>query len=357
MSFIVTVRRDQMKFCNTDLRRKVLVIAEIGNNHEGSLALAEELVGKAAEAGASAVKFQTFLTERYVSPASAERFARLRRFQLSFAHFEKLSRQARHAGLLFLSTPFDLESARFLAGIVDAIKIGSADNTFYALIEEAAISGKPAILSTGLADLTQIRAAETVIRHTWRDRGIPQDLALLHCVSSYPVPPPEANLLAIRTLQSEFDCVVGYSDHTVGIEAAVLAVAVGARIIEKHFTIDNNYSDFRDHKLSADPPTFARMVERIAMAAEMLGDGAIGMAECEKSEAALIRRSIAAARDLPAGTVISADDIMWVRPGTGLPPGRERDVVGCRLRTAMSAGDLFGPELLQGVSRAGAESP
>lgn len=336
-----------MKFGNLNLQREVMVIAEIGNNHEGDFALAEEVVGKAADAGASGVKFQTFITERYVSPRLAERFSRLQRFQLTFDQFEKLSRQARKSGLLFLSTPFDLESARFLAGIVDAMKIASADNTFYPLIEEVARSGKPTLVSTGLADLTEIRMAESVIRRTWRDQGIQQDLALLHCVSSYPVPPEEANLSAIRTLQREFNCIIGYSDHTIGTDAAVLAVAMGARIIEKHFTIDNNYSDFRDHKLSADPPTFARMVERIAAATAMMGDGVIGMADCEKPEAALVRRSIAAARDLPAGTVLNLDHIVWLRPGGGQPPGREHQVLGRRLRKSISAGDMILPELLE----------
>ena len=330
-----------MKIGAFDLDRDVLVVAEIGNNHEGNYGLAEDLIGKAAEAGAGAVKFQTYRTEHYISARDAERFARLKGFELTYDQFERLSRRARDAGLLFLSTPFDVESARFLGGIADGLKIASADNTFYPLLETVARTGKPIIISTGLASPEELRKAAELVEGTWHSLGIDQDLALLHCIAAYPAPTEQANLAAIQTLRESFQRTVGYSDHTIGIEAAALAVALGARIVEKHFTVDNNYSDFRDHQLSADPPTLKRLIERVREAEAMLGSGAIGVQECERAGAKAMRRSIAAARDLDAGTVLGADDLTWVRPGGKLPPGREELVVGRRLARRIAHGEAI----------------
>lgn len=330
---------------NTDT--DILVIAEIGNNHEGSYTLAEELIGKAKDAGVGAVKFQTFLAERYVSPRNKERFERLQKFQLTYEQFEQLAAITKKAGLLFISTPFDIESARFLGNIVDAIKIASADNTFYPLIEEIAQTGKPTLLSTGLAGLQEINLAKSLIEETWRKGDVYTDLAVLHCVSSYPVPANEANLAAINTLRAELNCTIGYSDHVVGNDAAVLAVAMGARIIEKHFTIDNNYSEFRDHQLSANPATLADLVKRIEDTRTMLGNGVVSMADCEAAEASAIRRSITAASDLKSGTTLNSDHITWVRPGDGLPPGQEHLVLGRTLNADLHLGDLITPDVLK----------
>ncbi len=333
-----------MKIGAFDLDRQVLVVAEIGNNHEGSYALAEELVGKAAEAGAAAVKFQTFRTDHVVDPRDEERFERMKRFELSEDEFARLGRHARGAGLLFISTPLDLGSARFLGEIADALKIASGDNTFYPLIEQAAESGKPLMVSTGLADLAQIRRVASVVEGIWRTLDAEQDLALLHCVSGYPVPADQANLAAIPLLRRELDCTIGYSDHTIGTEAAVMAVAMGARIIEKHFTIDNHYSDFRDHRISADPETMKRLVDKVRDAQAMLGDPERMVQACELDGVVGYRRSIAAARALEAGTVIDRDDITWLRPGDGLDPGREDLVLGKRLRRPLAQGEQISPD-------------
>ncbi len=331
----------------TSETHRVLVVAEIGNNHEGDVALAEDLIGRAADAGADAVKFQTFRTEHYVSPRDAERFARLKGFELTGEQFARLAEKARAAGLLFVSTPFDLDSARLLGRIADAIKIASGDNTFYPLIEEVAATRKPLMVSTGLAGLDEIRFAARLIQRVWRDAGVDQELAVLHCVSAYPTPPEEANLGAVAALSRALpEVVIGYSDHTIGTDAAVLAVAAGARVIEKHFTIDTQYSDFRDHQLSADPATFKTMVARIRETESLMGDGVIGTAPCEAPAETALRRSIAAARDLPAGHVVVPDDITWVRPGGGFAPGQERRVLGRRLRAAVARGDQVGPEVL-----------
>ncbi len=323
-----------------DTSQRVLVVAEIGNNHEGDPALAAELVRLAAASGADAVKFQTYRAESFVSATDRERFERLRRFQLDYAYFEELARLAHSMGLLFISTPLDLESARFLIGIVDALKIASGDNTFYPLLDVAARSDKPLIVSTGLADLDLVRRIVDFVRRARRAAGTDRGVAVLHCVSSYPVPPEQADLASIRTLLEELDGVtVGYSDHTIGIEAAVLSVAMGARIVEKHFTIDRQYSSFRDHQLSADPEVMAELVRRVRLAEQLIGVGGKRGQPSETDGFVALRRSIVAARDLSAGHALDSGDIIWVRPGGGLAPGEEHRIVGRRLIRDVRSGE------------------
>ncbi|MBM3571382.1 MAG: hypothetical protein FJX52_03330 [Alphaproteobacteria bacterium] len=338
-----------MKIGPFDSSRQVLIVAEIGNNHEGSFTAAEDMVGRAAEAGAQVVKFQTFKTELFVSPIQAERFQRMKRFELSQDQFAKLAVQARQAGLAFMSTPLDMDSADFLAGIVDAIKIASGDNTFYPLIERAAGSGKPIVLSTGLADVPQIDFAYALIRRIWAAARRDPGLALLHCVAAYPVPAHHANVAAVRALAQRYSCAVGYSDHTLGTQACGLAVAAGARIIEKHFTLNNNYSDFRDHQLSADPPTFKRLVEEIRQIEAMMGTGEKVLQMEETEAVASIRRSIATARDVKSGQMIRPDDIVWLRPGDGIPPGEEQRVLGRRAAADLPAGTILKTEHVRAI--------
>ena len=326
-----------MHVAGFDTDERVLVVAEIGNNHEGDVGIARELVAAAADAGADAVKFQTFRTEHYVSRLDAERFARLERFRLTFEEFEELAGLARERGLRFISTPFDLESAAFLGGIADAIKIASGDNDFEPLLMRAAQTRLPMIVSTGLAEIGGIRSTVELVRREWG--GADPGLAVLHCVSAYPVPAGEAHLRAISALAAELDCVVGYSDHTAGVDAAPLAVALGARVIEKHFTLDKQYSDFRDHQLSADPPDLAELVRRIRLAEVLLGVAEKQVQPSERDGVVALRRSIATVRDLPAGHVVAADDLTWIRPGGGLRPGEEALLLGRRLRHAVAAGE------------------
>ena len=316
-----------MKIGNYDTDEKVLIIAEIGNNHEGSYALAEEMIGLAAEAEVDAVKFQTIVPERLVTSRQTERIARFKRFQLTYQEFEKLADVAANEKVLFLSTPFDIDSAQFLNDLVPAFKIASGDNNFFPLMEVIAQTGKPTILSTGFMDIADVKKSVDFIRNIWNKNNFDQELALLHCVSTYPTPPEQANLLAIKELQNIVQ-TVGYSDHTLGIEAAVLSVALGARIIEKHFTIDKNYSDFLDHKLSANPQEMKELVETVRAASEYLRSDSKILQEGEKKAIESTRRSIVAMNDLSAGTKISMDDLDWVRPGGGLSPGEEEKIVG-----------------------------
>jgi len=332
-----------MKIGTFDTDRRVLVVAEIGNNHEGDFALAAAMVRRAAECGVGAVKFQTVRAEQLVRRSETARFDRLKRFELSERQFSELSAIAHEAGLLFLSTPLSLPAAAFLEPLVDAYKIASGDNDFFPLIEQVARTAKPVIVSTGVSDVSQIDVTVRCVRRQWEAAGIRGELGLLHCVSSYPTPPEQANLRSIPFLAERFGCTVGYSDHTLGVEAAVLSVAAGARIIEKHFTLDKQQSDFRDHQLSADPHEMTELVERVARAETLLGVADKQVQPCESASQTAIRRSIVAARDLPAGAAIAAADLKWIRPGDGLRPGNEGSLIGRKLKRDLREDDAISP--------------
>jgi sialic acid synthase SpsE len=334
-----------MQIAQHDLTKHVLIVAEIGNNHEGDFERAKEMIARAAEAGVDAVKFQTIVPEKLVSSREAPRLAQLRRFKFTYAQFAALAEVAERQNVLFLSTPFDADSVAFLDELVCAFKIASGDNDCFPLLEIIARTGKPVILSTGLLDDEGIRRAKNTIERTWSLRNIKSDLALLHCVSAYPVPAEDANLAAIKTL-AQFGCVVGYSDHTVGNRAAILSVALGARIIEKHFTLDHNLSDFRDHKLSADPREMADLVQEVRNAEVMLGSGAKQAMPSESANAASLRRAIMAAHPLSPGLILRAEHLTWLRPRIGFEPGRENELVGREVKVPIAEGDPILPEHL-----------
>jgi N,N'-diacetyllegionaminate synthase len=328
-----------MRISGFDLNERVLVIAEIGNNHEGDVEAAKEMVRAAARAGADAVKFQTFVAERFVRASDDQaRFDRLKKFELSPAAFAELAALARSEGLLFISTPLDLASVSILEPLVDAFKIASSDNTFFPLLTHVARTGKPMLVSTGLADIKLVREAVRFVQNEWSDAGVTGDLAVLHCVTSYPVEPAQANLRSIEALE-QVGVVVGYSDHTVGLDAAPVAVALGARIVEKHFTLDHDYSDFRDHKLSADPEELAELVRRVRQASALLGTQGKAVQAAEEPFVVTLRRSIVAAAPLEAGHRLEEADLMWTRPGGGLAPGEEHRVVGRRLVRDVAFGE------------------
>jgi N,N'-diacetyllegionaminate synthase len=324
---------------NHDTGKRVLLVAEIGNNHEGDFALAGELVRAAADCGADAVKFQTFRTRDFVSPRDRERFERMSRFELSWDQFERLAALAGNLGLVFLSTPLDIPSAEFLSRIVDGFKIASCDNNFYPLMERVAASGKPVIISGGMAGWNQIAGAKKFIEDAWWPRKLAPGLAVLHCVSAYPVPDNEANLAVIPRLVEMLDCTVGYSDHTLGIDACLAAVTLGARIIEKHFTLDKNQSSFRDHHLSVDPGEMRRMVRCARRIETLLGGAEKAVQPSEMVNQRLLRRAIVAAKDLRAGHRLSFEDLNWIRPAEGLAPGNEELLLGRTLVRGLSAGE------------------
>lgn len=320
-----------MRIGRFDTDERVLVIAEIGNNHEGDAAVARELVEYAADAGADAVKFQTFRTRALISPADEVRYARMQRFELPPETFAELADLAHERGLLFASTALDFDSVDVLVGIADAIKVASGDIDFFPLLERIAASGRPTILSTGQSDLEDVGRAVDVLG---------DGIGVLHCVTSYPAPITEVNLRAIGVLRERFPvATIGYSDHTDGLEAAPLAVACGARIVEKHFTMDKHRSDFRDHQLSATPEELGELVRRIRAAETLLGDSEKAVQPSEMSARTAVRRSIAAARSLPEGHALAAGDLTWTRPADALRPGEEHRLIGRPLRRAVERGD------------------
>jgi N-acetylneuraminate synthase/N,N'-diacetyllegionaminate synthase len=328
-----------MKIGSVELDREVLIVAEIGNNHEGNFTLAVELIGCAAEAGVQAVKFQTIVPERLVTADQEARLAALRRFKFSRAQFEELARYAHRSGVMFMSTPFDPACVEWLAPLVPAFKIASGDNDHVPLLRAVAGTGKPVVLSTGMAELEDIADARDILRDEWRRRGHSNPgLALLHCVVSYPTEPGDANLAAIEALATLGE-TVGYSDHTLGVEAAVAAVAMGARVVEKHFTLDKNQSDFRDHKLSADPADLAELVRRIRLVEAMRGVPEKTIVAAERPAITAVRRGAYATRNLPVGSALSHDDIAYLRPRLGLSPAEADRRIGTPLAKPARAGE------------------
>lgn len=318
---------------------KVLIIAEIGNNHEGNMDNAIRLVHEAAACGVDAVKFQTFKTEKFVSITDTARFERLKSFELTYSQFSQLSQLAHSLGMLFISTPLDLESAQFLDSIIDAYKIASGDNNFFHLLDEVTKTGKPVIISTGASDPELIFNAVSALEKGWEKYHKRSDLAILHCVSCYPAPENQVNLQIISYLADKYQYSIGYSDHTKGIEASVLAVACGARIIEKHFTLDNSFSSFRDHQLSADPKDMSELVRRIRSASVLIGSKDKKVQPCESELNIAIRRSIVAGIGMEMGHSIGFSDLMWIRPGDGLAPGNEYKLLGKRLKRSVKFGE------------------
>ncbi|MBI4635716.1 MAG: N-acetylneuraminate synthase [Candidatus Rokubacteria bacterium] len=327
----------------------VFVIAEAGVNHNGDVELATRLVDVAVEAGADAVKFQTFKADRLASPAAPKagyqlqstspgetQLDMLRRLELSVEAHRRLKAHAEGRGLLFLSTPFDPESADLLDGLgVPAFKIGSGEVTNLPFLEYVAGKGKPVILSTGMSSLAEVGDAVGAIRGAGNHR-----LVLLHCVSSYPADPGEANLRAMRALADAFRVPVGYSDHTPGVEVALAAVALGAVVVEKHFTLDRSLPG-PDHRASAEPRELQALIRGIRTVERALGDGVKAPAPSEMDNRVIVRRSLAAAVDLPPGTVLTRDMVRAVRPGTGIAPAFLGAVIGHHVRRALKSGELL----------------
>ncbi len=332
-----------MKIGKLDTADHVFVVAEIGNNHEGDFGRAKDMVQRAVDSGVDAVKFQTFKTEWFTSPTDPARIKRLKGFELTYDQFAELAELTKSLGAMFMSTPFELESARFLRTICDALKIASGDNDYWDLVRACAETELPLIVSSGMSTLEETRKLVGFLREV---RPKSTSFALLHCVSAYPAPPEQANLRAIPLLARELGCEVGYSDHTLGIETCTAAVALGARVIEKHFTLSHTLSDFRDHQLSADPAEMTELVKRIRRVEPLLGEGVKALQPGEVEVARAARRSAAASRDLKQGHVLTKEDLVFLRPGTGIRPGEEGSLLGKKLARDLAFGTLFSADVL-----------
>ena len=318
---------------------KVFIIAEAGVNHNGKLELAFQLVDKAKEAGVDAVKFQTFNPKKLVSKAAKmatyqknnigkEKTQRemLTELILSKESFQKLKKYCDKQEILFLSTPFDDESADFLDGLVPYFKIGSGEVTNLPFLRYIASKGKAIILSTGMSYLGEVeRAINEIISVNEK-----LELYLLHCTTNYPCPVNEVNLKAMLTLKESFKRSVGYSDHTKGIEVPIAAVAMGAWIIEKHFTLDNTMEG-PDHKASLEPNELKEMVLRIRNIEQALGDGIKKPNESEKKIMAVARKVLVANKDLKQGDILHGEDIEIKRAGKGITPYDLEKLTGRRL--------------------------
>ncbi|HER25598.1 MAG TPA: hypothetical protein ENI69_00655 [Rhodospirillales bacterium] len=323
-----------MKIGDNNLDTDVYIIAEAGGCHTGDPDTVYQLVEAAAATGANAVKFQSYIAERLVHPdaiplpiiGKTYRTQQdwFRRLELDRSVYEKIIELCKNLGIDFLTTPFDPETLDYFAPHMDAIKVASGDLTYCQLIDAAVATGKPVILSTGLASIEEIKVAA---------QRIPESqLILLHCVSVYPTPAELVNLTAIKTLQKEFpDTPIGFSDHSIGAEACIAAVALGARVIEKHFTLDSTQRP-GDHILSLEPDQMKSMVSQIRAVNKMAGDGNCQAGDAELQMREQMQRGVYYASDLAAGHVLKPEDFMIVRPRSDLQPVDVESLIGKSLQ-------------------------
>ncbi len=314
----------------------IYIIAEAGVNHNGSFDLACRLVDEAKAAGADCVKFQTFKTSALVAKGAAKAEYQkaatgdssqqdmLRQLELSYEEFRKLSEYCASVGIAFLSTPFDAESIAFLDTIdMPFWKIPSGEVTDLPYLLAIAKTGKPVVMSTGMCTLEEIDDAVKALK-----TGGAGEISLLHCNTEYPTPFEDVNLKAMLTIKENFGCRVGYSDHTKGIEVPIAAAALGADIIEKHFTLDRNMEG-PDHKASLEPEELALMVKGVRNIEKALGCGEKVVSPSERGNIAVARRSIVASRAIKAGETFTEENMTVKRPGTGISPMRWFEVIGC----------------------------
>ncbi len=325
------------------------IIAEAGVNHNGSLDIAKHLIDKALEAGADAVKFQSFKSEKVVTSTAPKaeyqllttnpnesQLDMIRPLELSVEAHRELQAYSKQQGILFISTPFDEESADLLEELkVPLFKIPSGEITNWNFLKYVARKGKPLIVSTGMSYLSEVEEALRVIRQV----GCEQ-LVLLHCVSNYPANPVEANLRAMHSMATALQVPVGYSDHTPGIEVALAAVALGACVIEKHFTLDKNLLG-PDHKASLDPQELQALVKGVRSVELALGNGLKQPTESETNTRAIARRSIAVTYDVVKGTVLQPEMLTALRPASGISPTQQDLVIGRKVTRSLKAGQII----------------
>lgn len=316
----------------------VLIIAEAGVNHNGDMRIARQLIDAAAEAGADLVKFQTFRADRLVTTsarkaayqmattaAEESQHEMIRRLELTDAMHDELIAHCHQRKIEFFSTAFDLESLDYLMGLgMPRIKVPSGEITNLPYLRKAGGFGKEVILSTGMSNLGEIEAAIDALEKAGTSR---ERIIVLHCNTEYPVPMPEVNLRAMRSIGEAFGVKVGFSDHTEGIEIAIAAVALGATVIEKHFTLDRSLPG-PDHRASIEPDELGRMIRSIRNVGAAMGDGVKRPSASEEKNRPVVRKSLVASRHIVKGAVFSGDNISAKRPGTGISPMRFDEVMG-----------------------------
>ncbi len=333
---------------------KVFIIAEAGVNHNGSLEICKKLIDISVKAGADAVKFQTFKAGKLVTAntdkaryqientgTSESQIEMLRRLELSPNAHKDLFAYCRQKNISFLSTPFDEESADMLDDLgMDIFKISSGEITNKPLIQYIASKKKPIILSTGMSYLGEVENAISWIDEIWNTLDKKPQLSILHCVSSYPARIEDVNLRAIKTMEMAFGLPVGYSDHTMGTEITMAAVAMGVKVIEKHFTLDRDMEG-PDHKASLEPEELEAMVTAIRNVERAMGDGIKKPTKSENDLKKTVRRSLVTAKEIKAGETISPNDILIKRPGTGIPAEFKDKVVGMKSGSDISVDSVI----------------
>lgn len=332
-------------------KERVLIIAEAGVNHNGEIEKAFQLVDAAVDAGVDYVKFQTFKAETIVSPKAKKaayqernigdgddsQFNMLKKLELSDADHQQLMRYAKDKGIAFFSTAFDVDGVQYLNQLgLDRFKVPSGEITNYPYLRAIAQMGKPIILSTGMASLGEIEAALAVLTTF----GAKLDnITVLHCNTEYPTPMEDVNLKAMRTIATAFGVQVGYSDHTLGIEVPIAAVALGATVIEKHFTLDRNLPG-PDHKASLEPQELKAMVQAIRNIEQAVaGSGRKVPSNSERKNIAVARKSVHLRRDMKAGETIREEDIIALRPGDGISSMDWEKIIGRALANNKEAFD------------------
>lgn len=317
---------------------RILIIAEAGVNYNGSLELAYKMVDEAKRAGADIIKFQTAKPEnvisRYAEKAEYQKamtgeeesqLDMVRKILLQFDEFIPLKEYCRKAGIGFLSTPFDLSSIDFLDKLgCDFWKIPSGEITNLPYLLRIAQTGKPVIMSTGMSLLEEVRQTMDILKQNGAG-----EITLLHCTTEYPAPMKDVNLRAMLTLKEAFQCKVGYSDHTPGIEVPIAAAALGASVIEKHFTLDRNMEG-PDHKASLEPDELAAMISAVRNVELAMGDGEKEPAESEIKNMRIARKSIVARKEIKAGELLTEENITTKRPGNGISPMEWFRVIGTK---------------------------
>lgn len=315
--------------------KEVFIIAEAGVNHNGSIEIAKRLIEEAAKAGANAVKFQSFRAEKLVTKNAQKasyqkettgndegQYEMIKRLELDYHKHEELMDYAKEKGILFLSSPFDLESIDLLERLgLEIFKIPSGEITNYPYLVKIASLRKKIILSTGMANLSEIEDALEVLQ-----KHGAKDITVLHCNTEYPTPMEDVNLSAMLTIRDAFKVPVGYSDHTEGIEIPIAAVAIGAKVIEKHFTLDK-LMEGPDHRASLEPKELQAMVAAIRNIEQAMGNGKKTPSDSEKKNKAVVRKSIVAARDIREGELLTEENLTVKRPAGGLSPMRWREVL------------------------------
>ena len=316
------------------------IIAEAGVNHNGRLDLALQLIDAAAIAGADAVKFQTFQTDNLVvrgtekaqyqktHTGAGDQYDMIRALELGEAEHEAMAQRCRERGIEFMSTPFDVWATDLLLSLgMQRIKVASGELTNRPFLELLAQRGKPLILSTGMATLAEVERSMQWLREARPSVPDGDWLTVLHCTSNYPAAPADVNLRAMQTLGRVLGTPVGYSDHTLGIEVSLAAVALGATVIEKHFTLDRSLAG-PDHQASLDPTQLKALVSGVRAVESALGDGIKAPAASELPVRDLVRRSAFLSRALPAGAALATEDLAFLRPGTGIGPENVRELLG-----------------------------